>query len=98
MKAVRQVVAITLVATALCADRVVAAPQNPRPDADSQMSRSTFVSRLSVNLRRCVRSARLVEVRREADRPVSVKLVADCPIVMPVAMAPFQFRMPPPID
>ncbi|MGA2230959.1 MAG: hypothetical protein ABSH22_08675 [Tepidisphaeraceae bacterium] len=97
MKLVSRAVAMTLVATALCADRAVAAPRDicPGPETKANLN---LVERLSVNLRRVVRPARIVEVRREKDRPaVAIVNVSDCPIVARVSLSPFQFRMPPPV-
>jgi hypothetical protein len=95
MKAIRRAVAMTLVATALCADRAVASPQAlcPRPQATG-----TLAGRISGSLRRCVPAIRLVEVRRDQDRP-SVTALPAAPVIIvePVAYSPFQFRLPPPL-
>jgi hypothetical protein len=96
MKLVSRAVAMTLVATALCADRVVAAPRDicPAPETKANLN---LVERLSVNLRRVVRPVRIVEIRREKDQPpVAIVCTFDCPIVPRVSLSPFQFRMPPP--
>ena len=100
MNRTRQIVAITLVATALCADRAVAsvAPaQVQRHDARVVSLAERFVQRLSSNFRRIVPAMRLCERSRGeslatvANRPAPiVAFVAQQPI------SPFQFRLPPP--
>ena len=86
---------MTLVATALCADRAVMASPAARPD-DSTPTR-TLVGRLTVTLRRCVPSVRLWETRRDQDRPAFALLATPAsPLIAPVSLSPFQFRLPPP--
>jgi hypothetical protein len=93
MKAVRRVMAVTLVATALCADRAMASPctlPTPQPTG-------TLVGRLTTSFRRVVAAVRLIETRQENDRPTIIKLTAHVPFVPPAPLAPFQFRLPPPL-
>jgi len=85
---------MTLVATALCADRAVIANSAIRPET---VPNSTLVGRLTVNLRRSVASVRLLEVRRDQDELAVV--IPAWPQVCrfaPVSLSPFQFRLPPP--
>ena len=56
-------VAVTLVAAALCADRAVAATPALRPQATSTAGK--LVTRLSVSFRRVVPTVRVYEMRRE---------------------------------
>jgi hypothetical protein len=96
MKAVQRAMAMTLVATALCADRAALPSPATRPDACE--ARPTLVGRLSVGLRRCVASVRLWEERRDQDRPSPV--IVEMPAVIafvPAPISPFQFRLPPPL-
>lgn len=97
MKAVRQVVAVTLVATALCADRVMASAPDLQSRPQTQSDR-TLVGRLSVSFRRVVPAVRLVEVRRDQEHTAMVlPVLLDRPIVLPSRLSPFQFRLPPPV-
>jgi hypothetical protein len=97
MKAVRQVVAVTLVATALCADRVVASAPHLQNRPEPQTARS-LVGRLSVSFRRVVPTVRLVETRRDQEPMARVlPVVIDQPVIMPLRLSPFQFRLPPPV-
>jgi hypothetical protein len=94
MKAVQKALAMTLVATALCADRAVAASPAVRPEP---AARSTLVGRLKVSFRRCVAVVRLWEARRDQERPAQ----AAAPVVQlcrfeAISLSPFQFRLPPP--
>lgn len=100
MNRTRQIVAITLVATALCADRAVAtvAPvQAQRIDARVTSLAERFVRRFSSNFQRVVPAMRLCErsggnaLASITDRPApAITFVAQQP------MSPFQFRLPPP--
>ena len=63
MKQTRQVVAIALVAAALCADRAVAAAPTVRPQVASAAGR--LVARLSNRFQRVVPAIRVYELRRD---------------------------------
>jgi hypothetical protein len=63
MRRHRQILAIALVATALCADRAVTAAPILRPQSAS--SARSFVSRLSAGLRRAIPSTAVYESRRD---------------------------------
>ena len=97
MTNLKRAVAMTLVATALCADRTVAAPVVVRAHAEAPVA-GRLVARLSVSLRRSVSSIRLVQTRRENDR-IAVPIVQQIerPVWTPVSLSPFQFRLPPPL-
>jgi hypothetical protein len=100
MKSIRRVVAMTLVATALCADRaVIAAPAGgAQTPATVGITNRTLVARLTVSLRRCVPGLRMVAVRRDQDRPAIIpSLAAQTPLFEAVSLSPFQFRLPPPL-
>ena len=68
----RHIVAITLVATALCADRAVAAAPALRPQVATAAGK--LVTRLSVSLRRVVPAVHVYESRRDglADSDVTI--------------------------
>lgn len=97
MRRTRHVIAMMVVATALCADRAIAAPQ-PGPQVTS-FARS-LASRLTVSFRQVVPSIRLVEDRREGEgicSPDSMPAEAGIPVVVhATAGSPFEFRLPPP--
>src|SRR5215218_180313 len=99
MNRTRQIVAITLVATALCADRAVAsvAPAQLRTEARVTSLAGRFASRLSSNFRRVVPAMRLCE-RARGDSTTSV-VQRPAPVLAVIAqqpISPFQFRLPPP--
>jgi hypothetical protein len=86
---------MTLVATALCADRAVAS-QLPRPQPDAVPARS-FVGRLTVRFQRAVPAVKLVESRREKENPRQTpSLLAAQNLPGYPKLSPFQFRLPPP--
>jgi hypothetical protein len=96
----RHLVAITLVATALCADRAVAsvAPTELRTEARVSSLAGRFVSRLSSKFRRVVPALRLCE--RSRGETVAPIAVCPAPVVAFIAqrrIGPFQFRLPPPV-
>lgn len=89
--------AVALVATALCADRVaVAAPVN-RPQVSEMAGR--LVNRLTVGLRRVMPAVRLHEARQEG-AAAYVAVLNSClqpSISARQSFSPFQFRLPPPL-
>jgi hypothetical protein len=99
MKRTRQVLVMTLMATALCADRVSTAAPEVRaqlePAADPI---ARLATRLSVAFRRVVPAVRLHQHRHEAfAAPAVVTLVAvKATTVHATRGSPFQFRLPPP--
>jgi hypothetical protein len=104
MKRTRQVLVMTLVATALCADRVATAA--PAPPAHEQQPMADPIARLASHLgskltcafRRVVTETRLSPVRRDGmatPSPVAPRMAL--PATIHVAeSSPFQFRLPPP--
>jgi len=95
-RSIRQVVAVTLVATALCADHVVcAAPRLQKPAVDLA---GKLVQRLRVGFKHSVPSLRLYVRRPVApvgvSRPLAV--LSNC-FVPVISLHPFQFRTPPPV-
>jgi hypothetical protein len=95
MRRHRQVLAITLVAAALCADRAVAAAPAIRPQVATAAGR--LVTRLTVRFRRVVPSARVYETRREGLTPVWRDLpVSDSTTTFGTRLSHLVLRMPPP--
>jgi len=90
------VVAVTLVATALCADRAASAAPAIRPQVTQLAGR--LVTRLSHSFRRTIPAVRLYAARRDGFRAAVTfaRPVASAPLV-PQPLSPFQFRLPPPI-
>jgi hypothetical protein len=103
MKRTRQVLVMTLVATALCADRVVTAAPALRahltPSADPIARLASHLGgKLSGTFRRVVPAVRLSYSSREiapAARP-SVPPALLPPVLHLAQGSPFQFRLPPP--
>ena len=96
MRTTRHIIAVTLVATALCADRVAMASaqlREPSPGIARQLA-----NRLTVTFRRVVPTVTIHQVRREGMAPgwPVVLLTATPVLVHPVESSPFQFRLPPP--
>ena len=96
MKRTRQILAVTLVATALCADRVVASAPVIRPEV-TETARQ-IVRRLAVSFRQDVPSVRF---ERSTDPSLPVAAGQPCIVALDTPLhtregTPFQFRLPPP--
>jgi hypothetical protein len=96
----RRILAVVVVTTALCADQAAIAAPAARPQpAEIGSIAQRFVGRLAENLRRvipsnCWRAARCFGV--ESAQPFLWTPIAAAPAEhRPIA--PFQFRLPPPI-
>ena len=96
MKNARHVIAVTLMATAICADRSLsAAPTEPQASHFA----GRIIQRLSVNLRRVVPATCLYQPRRFGLPPAQIlhpRLDALAVDLIPPLLSPFQFRLPPP--
>jgi hypothetical protein len=92
----RHLVAITLVATALCADRALSAAPVLRPQVATAAGK--LVSRLSVSLRRVVPSVRVYESRRDglADSYVKSSWTSDASVRLGAELSPLLLHLPPP--
>jgi hypothetical protein len=96
MKALRRVVAITLVSAAICADRQAFRQTEAR--AELTGPERTLVARLSVSFSRSVPTVRFLETRRDQDRPTAqTQAVPAQPMIAAAPLSPFQFRLPPPL-
>jgi len=96
MKHARHVIAVTLMATAICADRV--APAAPAPTTTSHFA-SRLIERLSMNLRRVLPAVTLYQPRR-FEPGIAVRrppALADQGFIPALRLSPFQFRLPPPL-
>src|SRR5437762_11796273 len=90
----RHAIAVMVVATALCADRSVAATPVARPQA--QGLARTFAAKLTTSLRRAVASTRVDSVRRVESAPVFALPIREAASGVRSDFSPFQFRLPPP--
>jgi hypothetical protein len=90
-------IAVALVATALCADRAIAAaPELPQPQTSATPG---LVSRLTTGLRRSISSVRIYQPQQESltASPLAASRIAPLPLIVShPALSPFQFRLPPP--
>jgi hypothetical protein len=95
MKNARQLIAVTLMATAICADRSLAAA--PAEPARTHLA-GRLIERLSVNFRRVVPACTLCQPQRFGLPPMQIlATVRDCDVLwIPRPLSPFQFRLPPP--
>jgi hypothetical protein len=97
MRNARHVIAVTLMATAICADRAL--PTRAEEAPTSHLA-GRLIERLSQNLRRVVPAAQLYQAHRPGLRPMEIlmpgggDLAAD---ITPLRLSPFQFRLPPPL-
>jgi hypothetical protein len=96
MRNARQFIAVTLVATAICADRSLPAA---RVEPVNSHFAGRLIERLSVNFRRVVPAGQLYMPQRFGQPPMEIaatgpSLLVDC---APTPLSPFQFRLPPPV-
>jgi hypothetical protein len=99
MRRTRHVLAAVVVATALCADRAVAAAPSQVQRPQVSLARS-IADRLTGSFRRVVPVVRFVPSRREGTEPVLPRRVVareTGTIVHASELSPFRFRLPPPV-
>jgi hypothetical protein len=90
----RYVLAITLVATTLCADRLFASDRALQPESRQPMEK--LVARLTRSFSQVVpRSPLVVQRRLTASLPTPVVVVSTAR-TFSLPLSPFQFRLPPP--
>jgi hypothetical protein len=97
MRHARHIIAVTLMATAICADRTVPAVA-AEPPAVHLAGR--LIQRLSMNFRRVLPAANLYQPRRLTMRILAARpaLFSDQALdLQNIRLSPFQFRLPPPI-
>ncbi len=97
MRKTRTIMAVTLLATALCADRAITSAAEVTRDDASTVARG-FAQRLTVSLRRVVPAVKLHQTRLERFESAIDQGAADGPqaILHGAQGTPFQFRLPPP--
>jgi hypothetical protein len=99
MRRTRQVLAVMVVTTALCADRAAAAaPVVVGSTSAKPTLAGRLVNRLSRTFRQVVPSAAPVQARQVTVAPTAMApLLADQSLgVQSPPISPFQFRLPPP--
>jgi hypothetical protein len=99
MRKTRTIVAVTLLATALCADRAVTAAAAQGTRVEAGPAARGFAQRLTVSLRRVVPAVKLGPARIEGATPVVTVAYADGDQARTHAAqgTAFQFRLPPPV-
>jgi hypothetical protein len=97
MRQAKHMIAVSLMAAALCADRAVMAAPKIEPEAVRVTTR--WIDRLSDGLRQNVPAVRLFPVQRSFASVVVRENFKPVRSIEPVAFAftPFQFRLPPPV-
>jgi hypothetical protein len=90
----KHVIAVMVVATALCADRSVSAAPMTRPQSHG-LAR-TFASKLTTSLRRAVATRRVESIRSFDAAPVFAHPLRQSASGLHQPISPFQFRLPPP--
>src|SRR5262245_28655671 len=97
MRRTKHVIAVVVVATALCADRSLSAAPTPRGEISEGLARS-IASKLTSNLRRAVAPAVTIEPVRsdEVVRPFALP-IPEAASGVRSEFSPFQFRLPPPL-
>jgi hypothetical protein len=108
MRKTRTIVAVTLLATALCADRAVAVaaaraadaslPAGGRDRTQNHAGQQTFAQRLTRSLRQVVPTIQLHQTRRDGLSPIDFRgeVHQAQSAGRPAQGTPFQFRLPPP--
>jgi hypothetical protein len=94
MRRTRHVIAVVVVATALCADRAVAAA--PRATSESPGLARSLATKLTSSLRRSVAPVRMVATRSYETIRVPSLPIRDAESGMRIELSPVQFRLPPP--
>jgi len=97
MRKTRTIMAVTLLATALCADRAVTSAAEVTRDDAGTVARG-FAQRLTVSLRRVVPAVKLHQTRLERFELALEHGTTNGPqaIMHGAQGTPFQFRLPPP--
>lgn len=98
-KSTRQVIAVMVVTTVLCADQLAqAAPASTSRTAAPSLARS-LASRLTLNLGRAVKATGFEPVRRDGElkRVYSTSATSLAPVFHATNASPSRFRLPPPI-
>jgi len=97
MRKTRYLIAVTIVATALCADRALMSRATER--AETPVPTQHWVKRLSTNLGRTVATVRIVAEQQVGlgDSTPSHIIAANTRSLAAHWPSPFHFRLPPPL-
>ena len=95
----RRILAVLVIAVALCAGRSVTAAPAAKPHLGPVAAARTLAGRIVKSLRQIVPSVRLDHARRAESAVVrtAVRPVAPALTVRIAEFSPFQFRLPPPL-
>src|SRR5687767_5292387 len=96
----RHVLAVAMLATALCADQAIGAPTHQQARPQGTAPATSLFDRISLGFRAVVAAPRLhVDCRQVAGSAVSQFSPPTTPtaIVRVAQTSPFQFRLPPPL-
>ncbi len=96
----RYLLAVTIVATALCADRAMAAMPDARPQLGQLVGQfaEKLVARLTTSFSQSVPSVRMFAQRQMVASAVSSRpWITRQLAVRPILLCPCQFRLPPPL-
>ncbi len=94
MRRTKHVIAVMVVATALCADRSLSAA--PQTVSQSSGLARTFATKLTSSLRRTVAPMKMLSARSDEKQRVLPLPIRDAASGVRVEMSPAQFRLPPP--
>jgi hypothetical protein len=96
MQRSRQVIAVTLVAAALCADRVAVAAPVLRPQHKATAA-ERLVTRLTTSFRRVIPAVKVIAVRCDGQAVEFAIIAPEDVSIRPQPISPFEFRLPPPV-
>ena len=96
MRRSRHLIAVTLLATALCADRATLAAPVERP---AMQVAGRIIQRLETSLRRAMPPLRMYQPRVTNLKPAPMPPAAatTVAVVSAIHLSPFDFRLPPPL-
>jgi hypothetical protein len=95
MRRTRHVIAVMVVATALCADRAAQAAPEVRTQTTSGFARN-FATKITTNLRRAVAQNALQPARTMETARTFPLVIREEASGVRSEFSPFQFRLPPP--
>ena len=96
MRRTKHVIAVMVVATALCADRAATAAPQARPEATPSLARK-IASRITRSFRQTVASVSMFRARTGEKAQTFALLIRQAASGVRFEFSPFQFRLPPPV-
>jgi hypothetical protein len=96
MRRHRHLIAVTLLATALCADRLSLAAPVERPAVEVA---GRIIQRLEISLRRAMPPLRMYQPRVTSAKPAELPVFSGRAVtpIPTIHLSPFDFRLPPPL-